>query len=158
MSRKHSTALGFGTALAGAAVAAFIGMGTANATGDDLTPDGYSDLFGSSGPQAFDDASLDHQLFVQNPADAAAFDTAVDRFEASETHPLVDLIHALDPSAFTTQFDPDIVGTVGGGYYVPDDGLGYLAQELDFFLLTPTGLGSALGPVIDILLASPPSF
>ncbi len=45
MSRKHSTAMGVGTALAGAAVAAFLSMGTAHAD-DTLAPDGYTDLGG----------------------------------------------------------------------------------------------------------------
>ncbi len=41
------------------------------------------------------------------------------------------------------QHDADIIGTVagsGGGFLVPDDFLGYLATDLDYFLLTPTGL------------------
>jgi hypothetical protein len=159
MSRKHSTALGFGTAMAGAAVAAFIGIGTAHAD-DTLAPDGYSDLFGSSGPQAADNASLDAQLFDQNPGYAASFDESVDNFQSSPfDHALQSLIYAIDPSAFTLQSDPDIVGTVNAAhqFLVPDDFLGYLVTDLDYFLLTPTGLDPlALGAIIDTLLGSPP--
>jgi hypothetical protein len=62
------------------------------------------------------------------------------------------------------QFDPDIAGYLtdafgpgdAGGYLVPDDALGYLATDLDFFLLSPTGLDPALlGPVLDTLLGFP---
>jgi hypothetical protein len=163
MSRKHSTAIGIGTAMAGAAIAAFVGMGTAQAD-DTLTPDGYTDLLGGGNlPQATDDASLDAQLFDQNPGYAASFDESVDNFQSSPfDHGLQSLIYALDPSAFTIQHDPDIIGTVagsGGGFLVPDDTLGYLATDLDYFLLTPTGLDPlALGAIIDTLLGSPPSF
>jgi hypothetical protein len=165
MSRKHSTAFGIGTAVAGAAVAAFVGMGTANAVvGDLLDADGYSDLYGATGTtgvgiaQGLDNAQLDTQLFLQDPTTAVSFDHAVDVFESSNVHAVADLINALDPSAFTTQFDPDIVGTFteAGGYLVPVDSLGYLAQSVDFFLLDPTGLGFLLSPVIELLLGSPP--
>ena len=162
MSRKHSTALGVGAAAAGAAVAAFISMGTAHAD-DTLTPDGYSDLFGATGTPGYpnaagmDNASLDAQLFDQNPGQAASFDQYVDTFESNNDHAIANLINALDPSAFVTQHDPDIVGTLfGGGYLVPDNSLGYLATELDAFLLNPTGLGFLLSPVIEILVGSPP--
>jgi hypothetical protein len=158
MSRKHSTAFGIGAAMSGAAVAAFLSIGTAHAD-DTAVPDGYSDLFGASGPQAADDHSLDLQLFDQNAGNAASFDQSVDTFQASEAHGVADLIHAIDPSAFTLQSDPDIIGTASatGQYLVPDDFLGYLATDLDYFLLNPVGLDPLLlAPVIDTLLGSPP--
>jgi hypothetical protein len=173
MSRKHSTAFGIGTAVAGAAVAAFIGMGTAQAD-DSLVPDGYQDLFGAPGTtglalgQAADNVSLDEQAALNNLGSAGAFDAAVDRFEEAGTaHPLTQLIDALDQNAFVTQFDPDINGYLPGaidpitglhGYLVPDDFLGYLAVDLDAYLLNPTGLGPLLlGPLIDVLLGFPAS-
>jgi hypothetical protein len=165
MSRKHSTATGVGAAVAGAAVAAFLSLGTAPAAlaDDSLAPDGYSDLFGATGTpgvlpaQGADNASLDTQLFAAHPGDAVAFDQYVGTFESNNDHAVANLINALDPSAFVTQHDPDIDGTLlGGGYLVPDDSLGYLATELDAFLLNPTGLGFLLSPVIEILLGSPP--
>jgi hypothetical protein len=163
MSRKHSTALGVSAAVAGAAVATFLSMGTAYAD-DNLVPDGYSDLFGATGTAGYpaaagaDNAALDASLFAQNPGDATAFDIAVDQFESNDVHPIADLIHAVDPSAFVLQSDPDIVGTatMAGQYLVPDDALGYLATDVDFFLLDPTGLGFILSPVVEILAGSPP--
>jgi hypothetical protein len=164
MSRKHSTALGISAAISGAAVAAFLGMGIAHAD-DSLTPDGYSDLLGNGPglPQSADDASLDEQLFLNNPGGAAAFDASVDNFESSPfDHGLQTTIYALDPSAFVVAHDPDITGYLigtDGGYLVPDDFLGYLATDLDYFLLTPTGLDPlVLGAVLDTLLGSPPAF
>jgi hypothetical protein len=158
MSRKHSTAMGVSAAVAGAAVAAFLSMGNAYAD-----TDGYSDLFGATGTPGYptaaglDNASLDTQLFDQNPGQALAFDQYVDTFESNNDHAVANLINALDPAAFVTQHDADITGTLlGGGYLVPDDTLGYLATELDAFLLNPTGLGFLLSPVIEILLGSPP--
>ena len=159
MSHKYSTAIGLA---AGAACAAFIGMGTAHA--DIVDADGYSDLFGATGTVGYpamagaDNASLDAQLFLQNPGQAAAFDQFVGTFEANNDHPIADLVYALDHSAFLLQSDPDIVGTASalGQYLVPDDSLGYLATELDAFLLNPTGLGFLLSPVIEILAGSPP--
>jgi hypothetical protein len=163
MSHKYSTAIGLA---AGAAVAAFLSMGNAPVAlaDDSLTPDGYSDLFGATGTTGYpasagaDNASLDHQLFLQNPGDAASFDQFVDTFQANNDHPIADLIYSLDHSAFLLQSDPDIIGTASatGQYLVPDDSLGYLATELDAFLLNPTGLGFLLSPVIEILLGSPP--
>jgi hypothetical protein len=163
MSRKNSTGFGVGAAVAGAAVAAFLSMGTAHAD-DSLVPDGYSDLYGATGTVGYpdaagmDNASLDESLFLQNPGTAAAFDNAVDAFEGNNVHAVADLIHAIDPSAFVLQSDPDIVGTfnAAGDYLVPVDSLGYLAQSVDFFLLDPTGLGFLLSPVVEILLGSPP--
>lgn len=171
IAQSRRTAAGIGVIAGGTFVAAMMSLGAAPAafaapTGSvdspfvDTTPnpDGYSDLFGGTGTtQGSDDASLDTQLFQQNPADALAFDTSVIRFEDNNDHPITDLINALDPSAFQYQFDPDITGTMAGGtYLIPDDGLGYLAVELDAFLLNGLGLSAALGPVIDILLGSPP--
>jgi hypothetical protein len=166
MSRKHSTAMGVGAAVAGAAVATFLSLGTAPAAlaDDSLAPDGYSDLFGATGTAGYpaaagvDNAALDESLFLQNPGTAASFDLAVDQFESANAHPIADLINALDPSAFTLQHDVDIAGTINlaHDYLVPVDSLGYLATELDFFLLDPTGLGFLLSPVIELLVGSPP--
>jgi hypothetical protein len=164
MSRKHSTALGIGAVMGGAAVAAFLSMGTAHADADP-----YTDLLGGGSlPQAADDASLDSQAFTTDPTGTTAFDTAVDTFQSQGLdHGLQQLINALDPSAFTVQFDPDFTGYLtgaagpgdAGGFLVPDDFLGYLATDLDFFLLNPTGLDPVLlGPLIDTLLGFPASF
>ena len=165
MSRKHSTALGFGTAMAGAAVAAFIGMGTAHAVPGDA--DGYQDLFGGPGTaglspaQIADNVALDNAAAQSNLGNAQAFDTLVDSFENTGTaHPLEQLFFALDPSAYQAQFDPDIAGYLtgihAGDYLVPDDFLGYLGTTLDADLLNPTGLGPLLlGPLIDVLLGFP---
>ena len=172
MSRKHSTALGISAAVAGAAVAAFVGMGTAHAD-DSLTPDGYQDLFGAPGTtglsagQAADNVSLDEHAFLNNAGSAGAFDSAVDSFESTGTaHPLEQLVWGLDPSTFVVQHDADIAGYLtaangagdAGGYLVPDDFLGYVATDLDAYLLNPTGLGPLLlGPLIDVLLGFPAS-
>jgi hypothetical protein len=168
MSRKHSTAFGIGAATAGAAVAAFLSMGMAHADvvipGTEVDHDGYSDLFGALGNdnvtlgQGTANAALDQQLFLQDPTTAVSFDHAVDIFESSNVHAVADLINALDPSAFVLQSDPDILGTANaaGDYLVPVDSLGYLATEVDFFLLDPTGLGFLLSPVVEILAGSPP--
>jgi hypothetical protein len=168
MSRKHSTALGIGAALSGAAVATFLSMGTAHADAD-----GYEDLFGAPGTaglssaQTADNLALDTAAFQSNPGNAAAFDTLVDSFENSGTaHPLEQLFFGIDPSAFAVQHDVDITGYLtaaqgagdAGGYLVPDDFLGYLATDLDAYLLNPTGLGPLLlGPLIDVLLGFPAS-
>ena len=173
MSRKHSTALGFSAAISGAAVAAFISMGTAHADDSLLAPDGFQDMFGAPGTaglsagQIADNVSLDEQAFLNGPGNAGAFDTAVDTFESTGTaHPLTQAIFALDPSAFAVQHDVDITGYLtaaqgvgdAGGYLVPDDFLGYVATDLDAFLLNPTGLGPLLlGPLIDVLLGFPAS-
>src|SRR5690349_12084473 len=105
MSRKHSTALGFGTAMAGAAVAAFISMGTANAVPGDADP--YQDLFGAPGTvgisagQGADNLALDQAAFLNDPNGTAAVDVLVDRFEEAGTaHPLEQLIWGLDPSTY----------------------------------------------------------
>lgn len=164
MSRKHSTALGAGAAVAGAAVAAFLSTGTAYAEGGDGIPDGYSDLFGATGTVGLsnaagaDDAALDATLFAQDPVRAGTFDMFVDQFETNNFHPVADLVNALDPSAFVHQFEPDdIVGTFpDGSYLVPDDALGYFATEIDFFWLTSTGQALLGFDVTDLLFASPP--
>jgi hypothetical protein len=168
MSNKKFTAVG--AVMGGAAVAAFLSMGTANAV-PALDTDGYSDLFGGAGTtgltagQIATNTAMDSELASSNLGAAQAFDTAVDLFEHTGTdHGVTQLISALDPHAFVVQFDPDIAGYLtsafgpgdAGGYLVPDDFLGYLATDLDFFLLSPTGLDPALlGPIIDTLLGFP---
>jgi hypothetical protein len=164
MSRKNSTAVGIGAAISGAAIAAFIGMGTAHATpnGSEADPwqntdtGGFSELFGGTGSvQGADDLSADTSLADSSSGNAAALSTDVATFEDGADHPITDLVYALDPSAFQFQDSPDIsaVGEgFGGSYLVPDDFLGYLATSLDYFTLNPTGLDYALGPLIDILL------
>ena len=171
MSQKDSNGRGrragfnLATAVGGALAAAALSMGTAHADiGSLLDADGYSDLFGATGTtgvgvaQGGDNALLDTQLFLQDPTTAVSFDHAVDVFESSNAHAIADLINAVDPSAFATQVDPDIIGTFteAGGYLVPVDSLGYLATSVDFFLLDPTGLGFLLSPVVELLLGSPP--
>ena len=163
MSRKNSTAVGIGAAMSGAAVAMFVGMGTAHAAPNGTLSDpyvnldngGYSELFGGTGTvQGVNDASADAALLASNPGDASAFTIDVATFETNVADsPLTSLVDALDPSAFVYQTSADI----GGGltpYLVPDDFLGYLATSLDYFTLNPVGLDYALGPVIDILLGS----
>jgi hypothetical protein len=167
MSRLNPTAVGIGAAIGGAAMAALIGMGTAQAdpTGTLDNPfvntdtGGFSELFGGTGTvQGANDLSADTQLADMNSGDAAAFSTQVATFEDNLDHPIASLIHDIDPSAFEYQISPDIdpVGSVptDPAYLVPDDSLGYLATELDFFLLNPTGLGDLLGPIGEILLGS----
>lgn len=162
MSRKHSTALGVGAAIGGAAVAMFLSMGTAHA---DITipfidpyspPDPYDVLFGAMGTQGVDNAILDSNLATSNPTGDLTFMTDVSQFEASTDHPLADLINAIDPSAFYSQIgglDPGFTGDMAGGAYLaPDDSLGYLATGLDYGLLTPTGLAFVLDPLINLLL------
>ncbi len=166
MSRKHSTAFGVGAAVAGAAIAAFVGMGTAHA--DTPFPDPYSPpdpydvLFGAAGDQGVANNNLDLVDAAQNPTNFEAFMKAVDGFESTAgDHGLENLINALDPSAFYEQtggLDPGFAGTIadsGGAYLVPDSTLGYLATGLDYGLLTPTGLTYVLTPLIDILTGQP---
>jgi hypothetical protein len=161
MSRKYSTAIGLA---AGAACAAFIGMGTVHADvlGSETDPfqntdtGGFSELFGGTGSvQGANDLSADISLADSSPGNAASFSQDVISFEDGTDHPITDLIYALDPSAFQFQDTPgiDAAGeSFGGAYLVPDDFLGYLATSLDYFTLNPTGLDYALGPLIDILL------
>jgi hypothetical protein len=161
MSRKYSTVVGLA---AGAAAAAFIGMGTAHA---DVTvplpdpyssPDPYDVLFGGQGTQGADNATLDSNLDTSNPSGYEVFNTDVSSFEAGQDHALENLIFALDPSSFYEQTGGLVAGDVGtlagGAYLVPDDALGYLATGLDYGLLTPTGLDYVLTPLIDLLLGS----
>ena len=113
----------------------------------------------SSGPwarKARTNNILDGNLFLSNPTGDATFMTDVSQFEASADHPIADLINAIDPSAFYEQsggLDPGFAGDLAGGAYLaPDDALGYLAQGLDYGLLTPTGLAFVLDPLINLLL------
>jgi hypothetical protein len=124
--------------------------------------DGFSDLFGAQNADdptsvGGHDAALDTQLFQQHPDTAIAFDTNVDEFEAANDHPLTDLVNFLDPSAFTTQTDSDIVDAMGNPieYLVPADG--FQTQFADLivgldYVLTGPGLTFALNPVIDGLI------
>ena len=182
MSRKYSTAVGLA---AGAAAAAFIGMGTAHAdpaitidsyydspgvvtAGDTVLPnDAYDMLFGAAG------TTTGTQGFEDNAADVSAADSSVTNYEAftndvvlfeenAGEHGLENLIYAIDPSAFYLQTTDGVTGTVAetvsgvdGAYLVPDDFLGYLATGLDYGLLTPTGLDYVLTPLIDLLAGSP---
>jgi hypothetical protein len=172
MSHKYSTAIGLA---AGAACAAFIGMGTAHASpvidiyfdtpgvaaaGDTVLPnDAYDMLFGSAGTQGVDNSLLDISDAQSNLTGYEAFTTDVAAFEANAgEHGLENLINAIDPSAFYEQTTAGVVGTIidsGGAYLVPDSALGYLATGLDFGLLTPTGLDFVLTPLIDLLLGVP---
>jgi hypothetical protein len=165
MSRKNPTAMGIGAAISGAAIAAFIGMGTAHAdpSGSIDNPfvntdtGGYSELFGGTGTvQGAIDAQDDVTLAAGSSSDAAAFSSNVVAFEDVVDHPLADIIQAIDPEAFVYQVSTGIdpTGSIDGAYLVPDDSLGYLATSLDYFLLSPTGLGDLLGPIGEILLGS----
>jgi hypothetical protein len=179
MSHKHSTAIG--TAFGGAAIAAFVGMGTAHASpnitvdpyydtpgviaaGDHFTPnDAYDILFGAAGTQGADNATLDISDAQGNVTGYESFTTDVAAFEGNAgEHGLENLIYALDPSAFYLQTTDGVTGTVAetvsgvtGAYLVPDDFLGYLATGLDYGLLTPTGLDYVLTPLIDLLVGAP---
>jgi hypothetical protein len=173
MSQKYSTAIG--AALGGAAIAAFVGMGTAHAdpvvdiysdtagvftAGDHVLPnDAYDMLFGSLTTQGADNATLDISDAQTNLSGYEGFTTDVAAFEANPgDHGLENLIFALDPSAFYEQTTAGVVGTLadsGGAYLVPDSVLGYLATGLDYGLLTPTGLDYVLTPLIDLLTGTP---
>jgi hypothetical protein len=174
MSNKHSTAIG--AALGGAAVAAFVGMGTAHAApvvdiyadtpgvvaAGDLQPgpnDAYDILFGSAGAQGIANSTLDISDAQSNLTGYEAFVTDVTAFESTAgDHGLENLIFAIDPSAFYEQTTEGVTGTLAGGlgdYLVPDSFLGYLATGLDYGLLTPTGLDYVLTPLIDILTGTP---
>ena len=171
MSHKHSTALGIGAALGGAAVATFLSMGTAYAdpvADYPINNDGFEILFGGPGTQGLVDGQIaaniasDTNLADSNPGAEDTLSTDAALFEATAgDHGLETLIHAIDPSAYVVQFTPGIDGTLStagdvGGYLVPDDFLGYLGTELDAFLLTPLGLDPALlGPLLDAILGSP---
>ncbi len=179
MSHKYSTAVG--AALGGAAIAAFVGMGTAHASptitvdpyydsagviaAGDVQPgpnDAYDILFGSAGAQGIDNSALDVSDAQANLTGYESFVTDVATFEQTAgEHGLENLIYALDPSAFYLQTTDGITGTISetvsgvtGAYLVPDDFLGYLATALDYGLLTPTGLDYVLTPLIDLLAGS----
>jgi hypothetical protein len=173
MSRKYSTAVGLA---AGAAAAAFIGMGTAHAdtpyvdtyadtpgvatAGDTVLPnDAYDILFGAEGTQGVDNAALDVSSADSSVTNYEAFANDVVTFEQTAgDHGLEDLINAIDPSAFYEQTTTGVAGTIadsGGAYLVPDSALGYLATGLDYGLLTPTGLDYVVTPLIDLLFGIP---
>lgn len=170
MSRRNSTgtrrtAAGVGMVAGAAIAAAMFGMGTANAdpTGTLDNPfvntdlGGFSELFGGTGTvQGAIDAQDDVTLAAEPQSDAAAFASNVVTFEDAVDHPLADIIQAIDPEAFVYQVSSGIdpTGSIDGAYLVPDDSLGYLATSLDYFLLSPTGLGDLLGPIGEILLGS----
>jgi hypothetical protein len=170
MSRKHSTALGIGAAMAGTAVASFLSMGTAQADYP-TSDDGFQILFGAPGTQGLvpgqidDNVTADANLAATSPGGETALTNDAVDFQSAVTgsgdHALQQLLFALDPSSYVVQFTPGIDGYLtgasdAGGYLVPDDFLGYLGTELDAFLLTPLGLDPALlGPLIDTLLGSP---
>jgi hypothetical protein len=167
MSRKNSTARAVGIAISGAAIAAFVGMGTAHADDTVVIPAGWEDLLGAPGTeglaagQGAADLTYDTELFDNSPGSAAAFEAAVISFQETGTeHGITQLIYALDPSTFVAQttdgIDGYLTGADAGAYLVPDDFLGYLATDLDFFLLNPTGLDPLLlGPLIETLLGFP---
>jgi hypothetical protein len=172
MSRKHSTALGIGAAMGGAAVAAFLSMGTAHAVdGYPVDDDGFQILFGAPGTEGLvpgqiaDNVTADANLTASNQGaettlsnDAASFESAV---AGSGDHGLEQLIYAIDPSAYVVQTTTGIDGYLtgasdAGGYLVPDDFLGYVGTELDAFLLSPLGLDPVLlSPLLDTILGSP---
>jgi len=170
MSRKHSTALGIGAALGGAAVATFLSMGTAQAdvSSYPVDDDGFQILFGAPGTEGLVPGQIDtnitsdDNLAASNPGAETTLTNDASLFEATGgDHGLEQLIYALDPSSYVVQFTPGIDGYLtgaldNGGYLVPDDFLGYVGTEADAFLLTPLGLDPALlGPLIDTLLGSP---
>jgi hypothetical protein len=179
MSQKNSTARAVGAAIGGAAIAAFVGMGTAHAdpvvdtffdspgvaaAGVVGTPnDAYNILFGAmgtdAGEQGFANNALDISAAQANLSGYESFLTTVTTFEETAgDHGLENLIFAIDPSAFYEQTTEGVAGTLAGGldaYLVPDSFLGYLATGLDYGLLTPTGLDYVLTPLIDLLLGQP---
>jgi hypothetical protein len=170
MSRKHSTALGIGAALSGAAVATFLSMGTAQAQSDyPVGDDGFEIIFGAPGNTNLDETAAgqgqiandilaDNNLTTSSAADSTVLSNDAVAFEQlGSDHPLELLVNDLLPSSFVTQFTPGIDGYLTGAnlgdYLVPDSSLGFLATDLDAFLLDPTGLSALLlGPVIETLL------
>jgi hypothetical protein len=179
MSHKNSTARAVGAAIGGAAIAAFVGMGTAHATpvvdtyfdspgvitaGDSILPnDAYNILFGAlgttAGTQGFENNALDVSSALSNLSGYESFTNSVVTFEETAgDHGLENLIFAIDPSAFYEQTTAGVTGTLAGGldaYLVPDSFLGYLSTGLDYGLLTPTGLDYVLTPLIDLLTGTP---
>jgi hypothetical protein len=131
-------------------------------------PNGFTDLFGGMGELGSENQGLNVQLATENMTSAASFSHSVELFEEGNTHPLENLINALDPSAYYNQVDAGVDGTISdssatiGGdvlnaHLVPDDFLGYTGTLLDYGLLNPTGLGFALEPLIDFLVGAPPA-
>jgi hypothetical protein len=173
MSRKDSNGRGrraaftLATATGGAIAAAMLGMGTANAVEAPPTDDGFQVLFGQVGNENISAAQIatnvtdDANLTATNPGAETALTDSADLFQSTGTdHGLEQLVFALDPSSFALQTTPGIdgylTGVDAGSYLVPDDSLGFLATDLDFFLLSPTGLDPGLlGPIIDTLLGFP---
>ncbi len=179
MSYIKFNGLGIGAAMAGAAVAAFVGMGTAHAApvvdsfydspgvvtaGDSILPnDAYNILFGAMGTaantQGFENNALDVSSALSNLSGYESFTNSVVTFEETAgDHGLENLIFAIDPSAFYEQTTEGVTGTLAGGlgdYLVPDSFLGYLSTGLDYGLLTPTGLDYVLTPLIDLLTGQP---
>jgi hypothetical protein len=168
MSNKNSTgtrrtAVGVGMAAGAAIAAAMFGMGTAHAVTAPSGDQGFEILFGGDGTdsgvttaQASDNAAADLALSQSSSGDAASFDTLASSFEAGNAHPIADLVQSIDPAAFSDQVTPGITGTLeGGAYLVPENLLGYIATDLDYFALNPTGLDYLLAPVIELLVGSP---
>jgi hypothetical protein len=162
--RGRRTALGLATVIGGAAAAAMLGMGTANADtviiDPQSPPDPYVVLFGAGPEQLAGNTQLDTNAQLADPTNYQIFQNDVSAFEASPfEHGLEQLVNAIDPSAFYEQvggLNADAIGTLAGGaYLVPDDFLGYLATGLDYGLLTPTGLTYVLTPLIDLLAGQP---
>jgi len=174
MSQKDSNGrgrrAGFGlvTAAGGAVAAAIYSMGTAHADVTPPTDDGFQVLFGAPGTagllasQTATDVTDDANLTATNAGDETALTNSADLFQDTGTdHALEQLIFAIDPSSYVVQSTPGIDGfltgaTDTGDYLVPDNSLGFLATDLDIFLLNPTGLDPGLlGPIIDTLLGFP---
>ncbi|WP_343709767.1 hypothetical protein [Mycobacterium sp.] len=173
MSQSKFTGLGIGAAMAGAAVAAFVGMGTASAdivspfADPYAAPDPYDVLFGAQGAQGIANSNLDASALTSNPTSYDTFAQDVGAFESTASeHGLENLVNAIDPSAFYEQTgglgvnsvtNAAFEGTIGSAdaYLAPDSALGYLATGLDYGLLTPTGLDFVLTPLIDILTGTP---
>ena len=164
---KRRAAFTLATAAGGAIAAAMLGMGTANAVEAPPTDDGFQVLFGQVGNENISAAQIatnvtdDANLTATNPGAETALTNSADLFQSTGTdHGLEQLVFALDPSSFALQTTPGIdgylTGVDAGSYLVPDDSLGFLATDLDFFLLSPTGLDPGLlGPIIDTLLGFP---
>jgi hypothetical protein len=164
---KRRAAFTLATAAGGAIAAAILGMGTANAVEAPPTDDGFQVLFGQVGNENISAAQIatnvtdDANLTPTNPGAETALTNSADLFQSTGTdHGLEQLVFALDPSSFALQTTPGIdgylTGVDAGSYLVPDDSLGFLATDLDFFLLSPTGLDPGLlGPIIDTLLGFP---
>jgi hypothetical protein len=167
---KRRAAFTLATATGGAIAAAMLSMGTANAAPDIVVPpidDGFQVLFGQVGNENISAAQIatnvtdDANLTATNSGAETALTNSADLFQATGTdHGIEQLVFALDPSSFALQstsgIDGYLTGVDAGSYLVPDDSLGFLATDLDFFLLSPTGLDPGLlGPILDTLLGFP---